>query len=433
MSQACFVDGDELASGPHPLADGEAEFAGDEWRRSILGQIIERGTILAPYLKQVAEAFGRHERRPRPPPLEEGISCHRRAVRQTGDRNRLEPRCGKRREYAHRLIAGSRKDLCRYERTVCEGDKVSESPAHINADPRRSGQPDAPLKTVTMSVYKWYIRGASQNSRGIGSFVRADRRRRRVEMPRKAPLLMERAYNEIKRRIITLELAPGQRIDDYELSLEHPFSRTPIREAIFRLAAEGLIDMPTKAGFIVRPIDLIDITHLFEAHLVLAKAVARLAAKRVTPPEIEQMAGVAEEIRSAIERRDYLAITSSNAQLHRLEAAAAHNRHLQSMADTIHDQGQRLAYLCFGGAGGDRSTNLDEHFRKVCAHHDAMLAALGAHDTDAAERIAIEHVQLFRERAQAFVDSGALRGFALSDAELAAVSFEQASRSRLLS
>jgi DNA-binding GntR family transcriptional regulator len=234
---------------------------------------------------------------------------------------------------------------------------------------------------------------------------------------------MEQAYIEIKRRIITLELAPGQRIDDYELSVELEFSRTPIREAILRLAAEGLVDMRTKGGCIVRPIDLIDITHLFEAHVVLAKAVARLAARRVTPAELERMASVAAQIRAAIERRDYLAITSSNAQLHRLEAAAAHNQNLQSMADSIHDQAQRLSYVCFGGAGGDRGADLDEHFRKVCGHHDAMRAALAAHDADAAETIATEHVRLFRERVKAFLDTDALGGFELSDADLAGVSF----------
>ena len=96
------------------------------------------------------------------------------------------------------------------------------------------------------------------------------------------------------------------------------------------------------------------------------------------------------------------------------------------MADGVHDQGQRLAYLCFGGAQGNRSANLDEHFRKVCGHHDAMLAALAAHDGDAAERIATEHVRLFRKRTQAFVDSDTLTGVDISDAEFAAVSFDRA-------
>ena len=82
-------------------------------------------------------------------------------------------------------------------------------------------------------------------------------------MPRKERSLMEQAYAELKRRIITLELKPGQRLDDYELSQELKFSRTPVREAIFLLGAEGWVDIRSKAGFIVRPLDLVDIAHFF--------------------------------------------------------------------------------------------------------------------------------------------------------------------------
>lgn len=240
-------------------------------------------------------------------------------------------------------------------------------------------------------------------------------------MPRKDRLLMQRAYDEIKRRIITLELEPGERIDDYQLSVELAFSRTPVREAIFLLGAEGLVDIRTKAGFIVRPLDLIDITHLFEAHVVLAKAVARLAASRATAADIELLSQQAAVVKVAIEHRDYLAITAANAELHRLEAAAARNQHLESMAESIHDQGQRLAYLCFGGGGGEWS-ELSEHFDAVCTHHDEMIAALTAHDADVAERVSTAHVRLFRRRVQRYLDSDAIKNFTLTDEDFALVS-----------
>ncbi|MCP9485726.1 MAG: GntR family transcriptional regulator [Gaiellaceae bacterium MAG52_C11] len=240
-------------------------------------------------------------------------------------------------------------------------------------------------------------------------------------MPRKDRLLMQRAYDEIKRRIITLELEPGERIDDYQLSVELAFSRTPVREAIFLLGAEGLVDIRTKAGFIVRPLDLIDITHLFEAHVVLAKAVARLAASRATAADLELLSKQAAVVRAAIDARDYLAITAANAVLHRLEATAARNKHLESMAESIHDQGQRLAYLCFGGGGGEWS-ELSEHFDAVCKHHDEMIAALTAHDADEAERVSTAHVRLFRQRVQRYLDSDAIKDFTLTDEDFALVS-----------
>jgi DNA-binding GntR family transcriptional regulator len=236
-------------------------------------------------------------------------------------------------------------------------------------------------------------------------------------MPRKERSLMEQAYAELKRRIITLDLKPGQRLDDYELSVELKFSRTPVREAIFLLGAEGWVDIRSKAGFIVRPLDLVDIAHLFEAHIVLAKAVARFAAVRVTPEELAAMREAADLVEAAIKRRDYLTITAENARLHRLEAAASHNDILQGMAESVHDQGQRLAYLCFGGTGvrGD----LEDHFAHVAGDHRDMIAALERHDHKAAEEVALRHVRLFRKRVQDYMASEI--DFDLTDEDLAGI------------
>jgi DNA-binding GntR family transcriptional regulator len=234
---------------------------------------------------------------------------------------------------------------------------------------------------------------------------------------------MERAYDEIKRRIIALELAPGKRIDEQALSLELALSRTPVREAIFRLAAEGFVELRAKAGFVVRPIELLDVAHLFEAHIMLAKAVARLAARRVTPLQLEQLRIANAAVVDAIETRDYLAMTSTNAQLHRLEAEAAHNSYIQAMAKSIHDHGQRLAYLCYGGTGSDSELEIDEHLAKVMHDHRQMLAELENGDADAAERIAVGHVQLFRRRVVRVVESDSLSDYRLTDDDVDSVGF----------
>lgn len=241
-------------------------------------------------------------------------------------------------------------------------------------------------------------------------------------MPKKHRSLMDSAYAEIKRRIITLELQPGQRLDDYQLSRDLSISRTPVREAIFLLGAEGLVDIRSKAGFVVRALDLLDIAHLFEAHIVLAKALARLAAARVTAAELDAMARKAAEIAKHIENRDYLAITAANADLHRLEAAATHNDIIRKMADSVHDQGQRLAYLCFGG-GDQEPPDLTRHFDAVMDHHAGMVDALRRRDAKAAERIAVDHVVLFKTRVQRYLDSEAIAGFRLTDRDLRGVAF----------
>jgi DNA-binding GntR family transcriptional regulator len=229
---------------------------------------------------------------------------------------------------------------------------------------------------------------------------------------------MRQAYEEIKRRIITLELPPGHRVDDIELATELRLSRTPVREALFLLGSEGLIDMRHKAGFTVRALDLGDIAELFEAHIVVAKAVARLTASRATDADLDALAVAAAAVETAIDRRDHFEITRSNAEFHRLEAAAGHNRHLLQMANQVHDHGERLAYLCFGG---EREWgHLDAYFVKVKRDHAEVLAAYRAHDTDSAQELATSHVTQFLRRVQGWMATGATDGFVLSDEDLAA-------------
>lgn len=240
-------------------------------------------------------------------------------------------------------------------------------------------------------------------------------------MPRTDRALMERAYETIKGRIVSLQFEPGKRLDDTALGVELKLSRTPVREALFRLGAEGFVELRGPQGFIVRHLDLLDIAELFEAHIMIAKAVARLAARRITRPELDALHDAAREVVAAIEARDYLAMASSNARLHRLEAKAAHNSHIQAAANSIHDHGQRLAYLCYGGSGAYRGAALDQHLAKVARDHDEMLTALEAHDADEAERIAVAHVQLFRRRVKDFLDSSLDRDYTITDADFASV------------
>lgn len=233
-------------------------------------------------------------------------------------------------------------------------------------------------------------------------------------MPRKQRVLSDEAYTEIKRKIVTLELRPGQRIDDHELSAELSISRTPVREALFRLGSEGLIDIDTTPGFLVKPVGVQDTASLFEAHYVITTAVAMMAARRATTEQLDELEEAGQVVEAAIADRDYFGITAANASLHIAEAKVAGNPYMEQMATMIHDQGQRLAYLCFGGAVEFRK-DLEHHFQLVVEDHRAFLEALRAHDADEAVARAQEHVHRFRSRVQTYMATDAITGFELSD------------------
>lgn len=218
---------------------------------------------------------------------------------------------------------------------------------------------------------------------------------------------MDQAHKTIKHKILTMEALPGQRMDDISLGEELGLSRTPVREALFRLSSEGLVNVGPKGGFTVRPLDLVDISELFEAHIVIARAVARLVAVRATEADIEEMAKAHAETNEAIAAGSPAAISAANAHLHRLEALYARNEHLRSSALPIHDQGQRLAYLSFGGDAG-LAADLDVHIQRTCQDHEEALQAVRDRDPDRAEHIAARHVHLFRKRVVEFLQSRAV-------------------------
>ena len=214
--------------------------------------------------------------------------------------------------------------------------------------------------------------------------------------------VMERAYAEIKKQVMTLELSPGAGVDDMQISEKLGISRTPAREALFRLASEGLIVADSgRSGFFVRPLDLLDISSLFEAHMVAARAIGRLLAVRAMPSDIVRLRRMEAKVVRAIDHQRPAEVASSNADLHRLEATASGNGYLSSMLCSIHDQGQRLGYLAFGGATS--WDTLHDHFLNVQRDHTELIDAYESRDPDRAETIAARHVLLFRDRILSFL------------------------------
>jgi DNA-binding GntR family transcriptional regulator len=215
--------------------------------------------------------------------------------------------------------------------------------------------------------------------------------------------LRERAYDEIKQQFMTLELKPGEPIDDLRMSEELGVSRTPVREALFHLASEGLV-LVHAGGFTVRPLDLLDISSLFEAHVVAARSIARLVAVRCRPDDLAQLRTAEDQVARAIDKRRPADIAAANAVLHRLEAKMARNDYLATLAGSIPDQGQRLGYLAFGSV--NRWDPIQDHFARVREDHLEQIAAYEAGDPDAAEEIAGRHVHLFRSRILDFMSAG---------------------------
>ncbi len=110
-----------------------------------------------------------------------------------------------------------------------------------------------------------------------------------VDVPARTNLA-EQVYAELKAQMHDFRLVPGDRFSETEIGARLGVSRTPVREALFRLRNEGLLDVESKSGWFVRPIDFGKLEELYDLRTVLeSHAVARLCARTEASPELDEL------------------------------------------------------------------------------------------------------------------------------------------------
>ena len=186
-------------------------------------------------------------------------------------------------------------------------------------------------------------------------------------------------YESLKTKILNLELKPGTLLDETELSRQYHLSRSPVREALIRLSAEGLVETPRNRTSMVSQLDFSALPAYFDAMQLLYRLSARLAAKNRTMAGV----GILKDIESALERAheqvDVLRIVQLNRDFHAAIADMTGNPFMMGWMKTLLDQGQRVFRL-YLASFGDRVP-----LPKLSQHH-AMIQAIERGDAAAAER-----------------------------------------------
>ncbi|TYB90154.1 GntR family transcriptional regulator [Oceaniovalibus sp. ACAM 378] len=198
------------------------------------------------------------------------------------------------------------------------------------------------------------------------------------------------AYERLCEDIRSGALKPGARLTETEIAKRLAISRTPVREAIRRLEADGLVTHLPRTGAVVRKLDYSEIMELYEMRTVLEGTAARLAARAASPVELEELQAINEEMGAAT--GDSAALVRLNRQFHARLFDAARNRFLlKSMASV------ETTLLILGPS----SMESPERVQEALVEHRALLDALFIRDPVAAEtamRQHMEHAQLTRLR-----------------------------------
>lgn len=224
----------------------------------------------------------------------------------------------------------------------------------------------------------------------------------------------QRVYDRVRENILKLKLPPGADVNEASLEEEFGVSRTPVREALIRLASEGLITLLPNQGARVSSIELSDISQMFEMLELTQRAVTRWCAVRRDDADITEMRWLSATFAAATRALDPDAMGEINRTFHSKIAACCGNRFIAQIYDAQLMANERLARLAFADApldGEDQSAYYDELNRQ----HDAMVDAIAARDGNAADRLAADHVELFRSRVRRYIDRSLAGEIDLSD------------------
>jgi DNA-binding GntR family transcriptional regulator len=190
------------------------------------------------------------------------------------------------------------------------------------------------------------------------------------------------AYDEIRSLIVSGALAPGSRLGQGELADRLGISRGSVREALRRLAGDGLVEFEVNRGFFVAETHLDDVRHRLEARLVLEPGIARLAAERRTEADLEAMRAT---ITAEIAARTSDEVHDASRAFHVAVAEATGNEAFTKLLDGlwIADIGRRLL------AQRRRTDDWQDH---DIEEHRAIVAALEAGDGERAAQLMAAHV-----------------------------------------
>jgi DNA-binding GntR family transcriptional regulator len=205
-------------------------------------------------------------------------------------------------------------------------------------------------------------------------------------------LMADRAYSQLRDRIVTLRIAPGAPINEDALGREFEMGRTPVREAIQRLALENLVTVFPRRGTFASEINITDLAAISDVRVVLEGHAAYRAAERITPAQVVELEALLEELKSAGEGDDAEALMALDARVHRLIHRCAANPYLEQTLSRYFNLSLRIWHLVL-----ERLPHLPARVHE----HGDLLEAIRARVPERSRRIVADHIATFEQEIRA--------------------------------
>ena len=214
-------------------------------------------------------------------------------------------------------------------------------------------------------------------------------------------------YDALRKAIVELTLEPGAGLDEVTLAQRFKMSRTPVREALVRLAGDGLVMQLPNRNTIVAPIDFGQLPVYFEALTLMYRVTTRSAATGRTASHLASMRHYQAAYSRAVTEDDVPGMIGHNRDFHLAIAEAAGNPYFTALFTRLLDEGRRLLRLYY-------YKSFDDHLpRKYVDEHDAIIAAIEARDTELCEKLAHEHANQIVRQIQSYIATDRTRSLVL--------------------
>src|SRR5437764_1063662 len=194
------------------------------------------------------------------------------------------------------------------------------------------------------------LRRAAQRPKAAPSLLRPRRLPRGGSSAPRSETLTEQAYRLIEEQIVTLRLKPGDILSEQMLSASFRIGRTPVREALQRLAAEGLVTILPRKGILVSDINPRNQLLVLEVRREIERLLSRAGADRATQQQREQFTEIAQGMDRAAKSDDDIAFMRLDRELNRLLIEAAHNDYAARSMKLLQGLSRRFWYMHYRDA-----------------------------------------------------------------------------------
>ena len=218
-------------------------------------------------------------------------------------------------------------------------------------------------------------------------------------------------YDDLKRQILTMELAPDEALDEVLLSERYGLSRTPVREVFRRLAGEGYVDIRENRGARVIPMNHSTLRNFFLVAPMMYAAIGRLAVQNFKPRQLTDLKDTQSRFRMATTANDALGMVVENNRFHAIMGEMAGNPYLMPSLERLLIDHSRIGNTFFRPHNED----MEERLERSAEHHDLFIEAIERRDEAGVVDLVFEHWELSRQNMEIFIAPQGIKADALVD------------------